>query len=98
MKAAVENIEAVLADAENRLAGGSKFLLGDELTYIDLTFASSCAAFWVFPPDYSRKIYKAIPYDSLSDSNRQWIEKFRTNYPNVRSFTERLYKEYRSIE
>lgn len=95
---AVEHIDQMLGDIDTRLADGRKSILGgDELNYVDLTFAA-ISGLWLQPDKYggaasdgSRVARNRLPSPMQADIQR-WSE----DYPRACAFVARLYAEERS--
>jgi glutathione S-transferase len=82
-----DRVDALLAD-------GRRFLLGESLTYVDITFAS-LAALAVLPPEYAGRSLAGRPL-SLEDLDPEWralVEGFRARPAG--QFVLRLYREER---
>jgi glutathione S-transferase len=69
-----------------RLADGRPFLLGDEFTAADLTFAAM-SAICVLPPQYGSAV---PPLDLLDEAARQWVTETREHPAG--QFALRLYE------
>ena len=94
---AVEHVDKMLADVEERLQGGRKYLLSDEKPgFIDVTFAA-ISGLWQQPPNYGGGQAEdcRVPFDTLPEAMRTDIDRWRQNYPLASDFIEKLYAEER---
>ena len=93
---AVEHIDAMLATAEERLQGDKQYLLGDTLSYVDITFAS-ISGLWLQPDNYGggQADDCMVEIDELPDAMQADRERWREKFPVATAFIERLYAEER---
>ncbi len=94
---AVTNIEALLAEMNERLEQDDNSLLaGNELNYTDLCFAAM-TGLWLMPTGYGGGKADAvrIERDRVSDAMRGDIDRWIAAYPAAVSFVERLYSQQR---
>jgi glutathione S-transferase len=95
--AAAEHIEALLADVDTRLADGRHSILGgDELNFVDITFAS-IMGLWLQPENYGAGVADAarVAKNELPAPMRADIERWSEDYPRATAFIERLYENER---
>ena len=95
--AASEHIEALLGDVDTRLADGRLSILGgDNLNYIDITFAS-IMGLWVQPDNYGAGVADAarVAKNELPEPMRDNIERWSEDYPRATALVERLYEKER---
>lgn len=93
----VERIEALLADMESKLSDGRESILGgDTLSFADITLAS-LSGLWLQPPAYAagRAEKMRIPDALMPAPMAADIHRWRTAYPRLVDFVERLYEEER---
>jgi glutathione S-transferase len=96
-RSASEHIETLLADVDTRLADGRASILGgDELNYVDITFAA-IMGLWVQPDNYGAGAADAarVARNKLPDAMRADIERWSEDYPNATALVERLYEKER---
>ena len=94
---AVEHIDNMLGDVEERLADGRVSLLGDdEINYVDITFAA-ISGLWQQPAEYGggkadacRLEEEEFPLAFQAD-----VTRWRKEYPRAAAFITRLYAEER---
>ena len=94
---AVERIEALLADVENRLGDDRGSLLGgDELNYTDIAFAA-ISGVWLMPRGYGggRADGTHIEEERAPANMRRDVSHWKDSYPRAVAFIERLYAEER---
>ncbi|MGI9200442.1 MAG: hypothetical protein ACR2QL_05245 [Woeseiaceae bacterium] len=94
---AVEHVDKMLADVEQRLQDGRSYLLSaDTLGYVDITFAA-ISGLWQQPPNYGGGQAEdcRVPFERLPEAARADIERWRKSYPLASEFIERLYAEER---
>lgn len=94
---AVQNIEALFADIEARLADGRVSLLGDAaINYTDIEFAAM-SGLWLQPPNYGggNADEVRIEADATPEKMQQDVDRWTANYPQAIAFIERLYAEER---
>lgn len=94
---AAEHIDTLLADVDTRLADGRLSILGgDELNYVDITFAA-IMGLWLQPKNYAAGAADAarVPRNQLPLPMRTDIERWREDYPRATAFIERLYEQER---
>jgi len=91
---AVENIETLLADIDQKLADGRKTILdGGAIDFTDITFAS-LSALWLQPQKFANGKAEAVRVErervpaAMKVDIERWIKKF----PNATGFIERLYE------
>ena len=93
----VARIEALLSDMDSRLSDGRESILGDgPLNFADITLAS-LTGLWLQPPAYgagradrTRIAVALMPAPMAAD-----IHRWRTAYPRLVEFVERLYGKQR---
>ena len=93
-------IEALLGEVDNRLADQRDSLLNDgELNYTDLAFAAM-SGWWLMTPEYGGGRAQAVRLerDKMPADMRADIDRWRSDYPRVVDFVERLYREERSAK
>ncbi len=94
---AVERIEKLLSDVEDRLADDRASLLGgDELNFTDIAFAA-ISGLWVMPPAFGAGRADAVrpnEHDAPADMRRD-MGRWKESYPRAVAFVERLYAEER---
>jgi hypothetical protein len=95
---AVEHIDKLLADCEQKLADGRVSLLGEDTpNYTDFTFAA-ISALWLQPKDFAAgkaeavRIREADFTAAMAADRQRWMN----NYPTALTFIETLYSEHRS--
>ena len=94
---AAEHIEALLAEVETSLADGRHSILGgDDLNYVDITFAS-IMGLWLQPENYGGRVAEMsrVVRDQLPAPMRVDIECWSEDYPRATAFIERLYDQER---
>lgn len=91
---ALERTRAVFDEIDARLADGRRYLLGDALSYVDITFAS-LGALAVLPEGYGGGALatRFPPADTLPPAWRDEVRKFRDRPAG--QFILRLYREER---
>ena len=95
---AVARIEELLQEADTWLADDRDSLLNDgELNYTDLAFAA-ISGVWVVPPEYGGGRASAVRLEPqlLPPAMLEDTERWRSRFPRVVGFVERLYREERS--
>jgi hypothetical protein len=95
----VENIDLLLADAEQRLADGRTSLCGGhELNYTDIAFAA-INGLWLQPDGFGagRADAVRIEPDDAPPAMRADIDRWAQAYPRATAFIERLYREQRAV-
>lgn len=93
--AGLEATKRVFAEVDARLADGRRYLLGgDEMTFVDITFAS-LAALVLFPDGYGGNAVsvRAAPIAEMAPAWRDEIEALRET--EAGKFVARLYREER---
>ena len=94
---AVEHIEALLAETEEKLADGRRSILGGkEPNYTDFAF-SAIMGLWLQPAGYGggQADEVRIERDRCPAPMIEEIERWEQRYPLTRAFIERLYAERR---
>lgn len=94
----VENVEALLADAEARLADGRKSLCGgDDSNFVDLAFAAINGV-WLQPAEFGggRADAVRIEREAAPAAMRADIARWEETYPRATDFIATLYREQRS--
>ncbi len=94
---ASQHIEALLAEVDVHLADGRHSILGgDELNYVDITFAS-IMGLWAQPDNYGGGAADAarVPRNHLPAPMRADIERWSEDYPRATAFIVRMYAEER---
>ncbi len=94
---AVEHIDQMLSDVDTQLADGRQSILGgDELNYVDLTFAA-ISGLWLQPDNYGGGMADAcrVARNNLPAPMRADIERWIEDYPRASSFVTRLYEQER---
>ena len=90
-----EHIEALLAEAEAKLADGRRSLLGGEtINYTDIAFAAIHGA-WLQPEGYGGGAGIRIERSRTPAAMQRDIERWIDKYPGVTRFIEELYAEER---
>ena len=91
---ALEKTRQSFNEADQLLADGRRYLLGDAMTFADVTFAS-LAALAVLPPEYAGRSLRGrmLTLDDLDADWRAEIEGFRQRPSG--QFVLRLYREER---
>ena len=95
---AVARIEELLDEANNRLQDGRRSLLGgDALNFTDIAFAAM-TGLWLQPAAYGGGKADAVrlQHDRAPAGMQKDIEVWRSGYPRVAEFVERLYAEERN--
>ena len=95
--AASVHTEALLEDVDTRLADGRLSILGgDELDYVDITFAS-IMGLWLQPENYGGRVADGsrVTRDQLPAPMRADIKRWSEDYPRATAFIERLYEQER---
>jgi len=93
----VEKIETFLADIESRLDDGRCSLLGgDEIDYVDITFAA-ISSLWLQPANFARGAAAdaRIDHSLYPVSMGVDVQRWRDRYPLAVALVERLYREER---
>ncbi len=96
---AVENIEDLLAEAEQKLATGGRSLLGAaEPDYTDLHFAAM-SGLWLMPPEYGggKADGVRIEKETAPEAMRADIDRWSGAYPSAVSHVASLYREQRLV-
>lgn len=96
-QSAAEHIEALLSDVDTRLADGRLSILGgDQVTYVDITFAS-IMGLWLQPDNYGAGAADAarVQRSELPAAMRADIERWSEDYPRGTALIERLYEKER---
>lgn len=94
---AVEHIEAMLADIEEKLADGRRSILGtDAVDYVDITFAA-ISGLWLQPRRYGGGKADAVRIERarVPREMRSEIERWIAAYPAAVGFIKRLYDSER---
>ncbi len=92
--AASQHIEALLSDVDTRLADGRLSILGgDDLNYVDITFAS-IMGLWMQPSNYGAGAADSarVPRNQLPAPMRADIERWSEDYPRATAFVARMYE------
>jgi glutathione S-transferase len=91
---ALEKTREGFAEADLLLADGRRYLLGDTMTFADITFAS-LAALAILPPEYAGRSLRGgmLTLDDLDADWRAEVESFRQRPAG--QFVLRLYREER---
>jgi glutathione S-transferase len=91
---ALEKTRATFDDVDRMLADGRRYLVGDSLTFADITFAS-LAALAVLPPEYpgGNLTGRRLDLADLDPGWREEVERFRRRPAG--QFVLRLYREER---
>lgn len=94
---AVEHIDKLLADCEQKLADGRASLLEEDTpNYTDFTFAA-ISALWLQPKDFAAGKAEAVRIresdfsPAMAADRQRWMN----NYPTALAFIETLYSEHR---
>lgn len=92
--AGLEATRAVFAEVGAMLSDGRRYLTGDELSFVDITFAS-LAALALFPDDYAGRAaaIRTAPLERLPAAWRAEVEALRAT--DAGQFVMRLYREHR---
>ena len=94
---AVESIETLLADIDQKLADGRNAILdGETLNFTDITFAS-LSALWLQPANFANGKAEAVRVERerVSASMRADIERWIDKFPHATRFIEQLYTDER---
>ncbi len=94
---AAEHIETLLADVDTRLADGRHSILGgDQLNYVDITFAS-IMGLWAQPDNYGAGTADAarVATNELPSAMRADIERWSEDFPRATAFIVRMYAQER---
>lgn len=94
---AVDRIETLLGEAEERLADGRDALLGGEaIDFVDLTLAA-LSALWLQPATFARGAFPEVRIDPERTPPRMRadLERWREHFPATTAHLERLYREER---
>jgi len=92
-----EHIEALLAEMDERLAGGQRSILGDEeLNYTDIAFAAM-SGLWLMPAEYGAGAATGVrvEHERLPEALRNDTGRWAADYPHAVGFVRRLYAEER---
>jgi len=92
-----EHIEALLAEMDERLAGGQRSILGgDEINFTDLAFAAM-SGLWLMPEEYGAGAASGVRVerDRLPDAMLNDTGRWADSYPHAVAFVRRLYAEER---
>lgn len=95
---AVEHIDKMLGDVEQRLEDGRVSLLGDdELNYVDITFAA-ISGLWQQPQEYGGGTADScrLAEDEFPQAFQADVSRWRKEYPRTTAFITRLYAEERT--
>ena len=94
---AVEHIDKLLADCEQKLTDGSTSLLGEDTpNYTDFTFAA-ISALWLQPKDFAAGKAQAVRIEendfttAMAEDRQRWMD----THPLALAFIEKLYAEHR---
>ena len=92
---AVEHVDAMLVDVEARLQS-NKYLLGDTLSYVDLTFAA-ISGLWQQPENYGGGQAESckVTFEEWPEDMREDVERWREKFPAATAYIEKLYAEER---
>ena len=94
---AVENVSALLAETEEKLADGRRSILGgDEINFTDIAFAS-IMGLWLQPEAYGAGKAETVRLERsrLPEQMLRDMEGWSDRYPLSTAFMERLYAERR---
>jgi glutathione S-transferase len=94
---AIEHVNALLTDVEERLADGRRSILGgDEINFSDIAFAS-IMGLWAMPPRFGGGKADAVRVDigECGEAMQHEVTAWKTGYPRSAAFIERLYEEHR---
>lgn len=97
---AVSRIEALLGEANDRLADDRPSLEKDgELNYTDLAFAAM-SGLWMMCPQYGGGRAEAVRVElqRAPPAMREDVERWSANFPRAVGFVERLYREERNLK
>ena len=92
-----EHIEALLAEMDERLAGGQRSILGDEeVNYTDIAFAAM-SGLWLMPAEYGAGAASGVRVEQerLPEALRNDTGRWAADYPHAVAFVRRLYAEER---
>ncbi len=95
----VSRIEALLGEVNGRLEDGRKSMLGgDACNYTDIAFAAM-TGLWLMPPEYGGGKADAvrIEHDKAPAGMQRDVDAWRSDFPRVITFVERLYAEERTV-
>lgn len=95
---AIEHIDKLLTDVEARLADGRSYLMGDELSYIDITFAAM-SGLWLQPENYGGGVAEhcRVAPESLPAAMRADTDRWREKFPRAVEFVSTLYEKERLL-
>ncbi|MGB3727832.1 MAG: hypothetical protein WBA70_01115, partial [Thermodesulfobacteriota bacterium] len=97
---AVEHIDAMLRDVEERLGDGRASLMGDdEINYVDISFAA-ISGLWQQPDEYGGGKTDAcrLADDEFPQAFQSDVSRWRKEYPRAAAFITRLSAEERVTE
>ena len=95
----VQRIEALLSEVDTLLADGRQSILGgDEVTYVDITFAA-ISGLWLQPENYGAGAADPVrvPRNRLPAPLQADIERWIEDYPRASEFIARMYREERVL-
>jgi hypothetical protein len=94
---AAEHIETLLADVDTQLADGRLSILGgDQINYVDITFAS-IMGLWAQPDNYGAGTADAarVATNDLPAAMRADVERWSEDFPRATAFIVRMYEQER---
>lgn len=94
---AVEHIDKILGDVDDRLADGRASLLGgDDLDYVDIAFAA-ISGLWLQPAEYGGGVADAcrVADEDMPPAFRSDVARWREEHPRATAFIARLYADER---
>jgi hypothetical protein len=97
---AVEHIDNMLGDVEQRLEDGRTSLLGDDqINYTDIAFAA-ISGLWQQPAEYGggKTAECRLADDEFPQAFQSDVARWRKDYPRAAAFITRLYAEERVTE
>ncbi len=94
---AIQHLDALLADVEEKLADGRQSILGgDDINYTDLAFAA-IMGLWAMPPKFGggKADTVRIEIERCPEAMQDEVAAWKRNFPRTTAFIERLYEEQR---
>jgi glutathione S-transferase len=94
---AIQHLDALLADVEEKLADGRQSILGgDDINYTDLAFAA-IMGLWAMPPKFGggKADTVRIEIERCPEAMQGEVAAWKRNFPRTTAFIEHLYEEQR---
>mmetsp|Transcript_9150 Transcript_9150/g.27535 ORF Transcript_9150/g.27535 Transcript_9150/m.27535 type:complete len:305 (-) Transcript_9150:2396-3310(-) len=89
----IDFVESIFGRAEKLFASGRQYLVGDELSYVDIQLAGYIGCFWTMPSNFANHDWNLrVKSKTFLQYTRSWDDKF----PETRKFGERMYANTRS--